>query len=51
MDDGDETLKLLGGELTGALVQVDIGLLAHEVGWRAWVSELMGGRGIVQDIQ
>ena len=51
LDDGDETLKLLGGELTGALVQVDIGLLAHEVGWRAWVSELMGGRGTVQDIQ
>jgi len=32
LDDGDETLKLLGGELTCALVQVDIGLLAHKVG-------------------
>jgi len=32
LDDGDETLKLLRGELTGALVQVDIGLLAHQVG-------------------
>jgi len=32
LDDGDETLKLLGAELTGALVQVDIGLLAHKVG-------------------
>jgi hypothetical protein len=32
LDDGDDTLKLFRGELTGALVQVDIGLLAHEVG-------------------
>lgn len=32
LDDGNETLKLLRGELTGALVQVDIGLLAHQVG-------------------
>ena len=32
LDDGDETLKLFRGELTGALVQVDIGLLADKVG-------------------
>ncbi len=32
LDDGDQALKLLRGELTGALVQVDIGLLAHKVG-------------------
>lgn len=32
LDDGDDALKLLGGELTGALVQVDIGLLANNVG-------------------
>jgi hypothetical protein len=32
LDDGDQALKLLRGELTGALVQVDIGLLAHQVG-------------------
>ena len=34
LDDGDQALKLLRGELTGALVQVDIGLLAHKVGCR-----------------
>lgn len=32
LDDSDDTLKLFRGELTGALVQVDIGLLAHKVG-------------------
>ena len=32
LDDGDQALKLLRGELTSALVQVDIGLLAHQVG-------------------
>jgi hypothetical protein len=32
LDDSDQALKLLGGELTGPLVQVDIGLLAHKVG-------------------
>lgn len=32
LDDGDQTLELFGGELTGALLQVDIGLLAHQVG-------------------
>lgn len=32
LDDGDDTLELFGGELTGALIQVDIGLLAHNVG-------------------
>jgi hypothetical protein len=32
LDNGDQALKLFRGELTGALVQVDIGLLAHKVG-------------------
>jgi len=32
LHDGDDTLKLLRGELTGTLAQVDIGLLADEVG-------------------
>jgi hypothetical protein len=32
LDDGDQALKLLRGELTGALLQVDIGLLADKVG-------------------
>jgi hypothetical protein len=32
LDDGDETLKLFGGEVTSALGQVDIGLLADQVG-------------------
>jgi hypothetical protein len=31
LDDGDDTLELFGGELTGALVQIDIGLLADQV--------------------
>jgi hypothetical protein len=50
LDDGDETLKLLGGKLTGALVQVDIGLLAHKVGWRARVSGVWVG-GKMKDVQ
>lgn len=32
LHDGDDALKLLRGELTGTLAQVDIGLLADEVG-------------------
>lgn len=32
LDDGDELLDLVGGELAGALVDVDLGLLADEVG-------------------
>jgi hypothetical protein len=32
LDDGDETLKLFGGEVTGALAEIDIGLLADQVG-------------------
>jgi hypothetical protein len=32
LDDGNETLKLLRGEVTGALGKVDIGLLADQVG-------------------
>jgi len=32
LDDGDDTLKLFGGEFTSTLVQVDIGLLADKVG-------------------
>lgn len=32
LDDGDDALKLLRGELTGPLLQVDIGLLADKVG-------------------
>ncbi|ODP69016.1 hypothetical protein BGC29_19500 [Acinetobacter baumannii] len=32
LDDGDNAFELLRGELTGALVQVDIGLLADKVG-------------------
>ena len=32
LDDSDELLDLVGGELTGALVHVDLGLLADKVG-------------------
>ena len=32
LDDGDETLKLFGGEVTSALLEIDIGLLADQVG-------------------
>lgn len=32
LDDGDQALKLLRGELTGTLLQIDIGLLADKVG-------------------
>lgn len=32
LDDGDDALKLFGGEFAGALVEVDIGLLADQVG-------------------
>ena len=32
LDDGNELLDLVGGELAGALVDVDLGLLADEVG-------------------
>jgi len=32
LDDGDDTLEFFGGEFTGTLVQVDIGLLADQVG-------------------
>jgi hypothetical protein len=32
LDDGDDTLKLFGGEVTSALAEVDIGLLADQVG-------------------
>jgi hypothetical protein len=32
LDDGDDSLKLFGGKFTGTLVQVDIGLLADQVG-------------------
>lgn len=32
LDDVDDALKLIVGELTSALVHVDIGLLAHQVG-------------------
>jgi len=32
LDDGDDTLKLFGGEVTSALVQINIGLLADQVG-------------------
>jgi hypothetical protein len=32
LDNGDDTLKLLGGEVTSALHEVDIGLLADQVG-------------------
>ena len=32
LDDGDNSLQLFGGELTSALVQVNIGLLADQVG-------------------
>lgn len=33
LDNGDQALKLLRGELTGTLAQVDIGLLADKVGY------------------
>lgn len=32
LEDGDDTLKLFGGELTGTLGKVDIGLLEDKVG-------------------
>jgi hypothetical protein len=32
LDDGNETLKLFRGEVTGALAEIDIGLLADQVG-------------------
>lgn len=32
LDDGDDALKLFGGEVTGTLVEIDIGLLADQVG-------------------
>ena len=32
LDDGNDTLKLFGGEVTSALGQIDIGLLADQVG-------------------
>lgn len=32
LDDGDDTLELFGGKVTGALAEVDIGLLADQVG-------------------
>lgn len=32
LDDGDNALKLLRGEVTGALAQINIGLLADQVG-------------------
>jgi hypothetical protein len=31
LEDGDDSLELFGGELTSALVQIDIGLLADQV--------------------
>lgn len=45
LDDGDDTLKLLGGKLSGTLVQVDIGLLADEVGVAA-TDTLDLGKGV-----
>jgi len=32
LDDGDDTLEFFGGKFTSALVQVNIGLLAHQIG-------------------
>jgi hypothetical protein len=32
LEDGDDTLELFGGQVTGALGKVDIGLLADQVG-------------------
>jgi hypothetical protein len=32
LDDGDNTLKLFGGEVTSALAEIDIGLLADQIG-------------------
>lgn len=32
LDDGDETLKLFRGEVTSALAEIDVGLLADQVG-------------------
>jgi hypothetical protein len=32
LDDGDKTLKLFRGEVTGTLAEIDIGLLADQVG-------------------
>jgi hypothetical protein len=32
LDDGDDTLELFGSKLTSTLVQIDIGLLADQVG-------------------
>ena len=43
-DDGDQALHLLLGQLSGALVQVDVGLLADDVG-EAAADTLDGGEG------
>ena len=32
LDDGDDALELFGGEVTGALGEINIGLLADQVG-------------------
>lgn len=48
LDDGDQTLELFGGELTGALLQVDIGLLAHQVGVAATDTLDLAGLGVSQ---
>lgn len=32
LDDGDDTLEFFGGQITGALLEVDVGLLADQVG-------------------
>ncbi len=37
LDDSNQALKLLRGELTGPLVQVNIGLLADEVGFMVFI--------------
>jgi hypothetical protein len=45
LDDGDETLELFGGEVTGALAKIDIGLLADQVGVAA-ADTLYLGQGV-----
>ena len=45
MDDGDNALKLLRGEVTGTLAQINIGLLADQVGVAA-TDTLYLGQGV-----
>lgn len=45
LDNGDDSLKLLDGELTSSLIEVDISLLADQVGVSA-TNTTDGGQGV-----